>query len=147
MSARLEWRVRESLVAYMQKDESFNIELSGGGLFTESAGIVVPVSVAGDGVVHAVGAVTLSAHNGSLTVALVNASIEDLGLWIDDPLDDALPPARLRLVDLNLRESDGADGRTVFETKLAANADVLFSYNYPVGSPFADLYLFSDEAG
>jgi hypothetical protein len=146
VSARLEWRVRESLIRYMQQDESFNVELAGGGLFTESAGIVLPVSVDGDGAVLAVGAVTLSAHNGSLAVALVNASIEDLGLWIDDPLDDALPPARLRLVDLKLSQSDGADGRIVFETKLAADADVLFSYIYPVGSPFADLYLVDDES-
>ncbi len=139
--ARLEWKVRDSLLAYMTNDPSFDVEASGGGEFTENEGIVLPVQIDDEKVVRATAAVTLSAHGGALMVSLRNVSIENGALWIDDPFDDAEPPARVRLVEVTLRPSDDAKGGAVYETRLASDADSLFSYIYPPRSPFAELYV------
>lgn len=138
VQGRWEWRVKDSLLAYMQGQEDFAIEASGDARFDAIAGVSMGCLISADGTAHATGHLTLSAHGGALEVALRNAVIESDGLWIDDPLDDS-GEGRLRLVDLSAPRRAG--DTTSYEARLSSDATILFSYNYPAGTSFADLVL------
>lgn len=149
-AAVIEWRIKESLLAYMRRDPGFAVTLARGAEFDPESGVRLPAVVQPDGSVAATGAAVLSAHGGALAVPLVNAVIADGALWIDDPIE-AEPggaPARLRLVTLHPAD-DGAAGDpgAALATRLAPEADVLFLYNYVPATPFGALSIRYDDDG
>ncbi len=126
--ALLEWQVRDSLLAYMQRSPDFAVRADGGAEFTGTA-VRVPALVQEDGAVEATGWIELSAHGGALCLALVGAVLRDGALWVDDPLGEH---EKRRLV-----HTDPAGAG--YDTRLAADADVLFLYSYVPGAPFGSL--------
>lgn len=124
----LEWRVKDSLLAYMQRSADFAVEAHGGAEFTGTA-VRLPAEVRADGAVEATGGILLSAHGGALRLGLIGVVVRDGALWIDDPLEEQ---DKRRLVEVT--ETPGG-----YETRLAADADILFLYNYVAGTPFGPL--------
>lgn len=124
----IEWRVKDTLLDYMQRNPDFVVEASGGAEFTGTA-VRLPAVAAADGAIEAAGTVSLSAHGGALCLPLIGAVIRDGGLWIEDPLEEQ---TQRRLVDL---EPD-AEG---YRTRLAAESEILFLYSYLSGTPFGAL--------
>jgi hypothetical protein len=124
------WRVRDSLLAYMQADPSFSVDIEGEAAFSPETGVRLPARRFPDGRIVADGGVTLRAHDGALTLALTDLRIEDGAVWIRDPQDAG---SLLRLVTVR----PAADrGEAAFDTELAPEADLLFMYNYAPGVPF-----------
>lgn len=145
-TAVLEWTVKESLVGYMQRDETFTVEASGGASFDPERGVSVPGVIGDDGVLRLTGEITLSAHDGALAIALVAAELDpETGLSIADPIDGL--PRRMTLVTVKPvadaepgavdLSSEGAIVR--FETFLGTDADILFMYKYSTRSSFDEL--------
>ncbi|MGK0716595.1 hypothetical protein ACR5KS_11155 [Leucobacter sp. W1153] len=164
-TAVLEWTVKESLVGYMQRDESFTVQASGGASFDPARGVRVPGEIGEDGVLRLTGEITLSAHDGALAIALVAAELDpEKGLSIADPIDGL--PRRMTLVTVKRREdvavgdsdagaASGGEPSEVgqevegnssrdenvvrFATFLGYDADLLFMYKYSTRSPFDEL--------
>lgn len=156
--AVLEWTVKESLVGYMQRDESFTVQASGGASFDPERGVSVPGEIGDDGVLRLTGEITLSAHDGALAIALVAAELDrEKGLSIADPIDGL--PRRMTLVTVKPVEAgegdaagdpDDSDSRVDrpvdsdadvarFATFLGYDADILFMYKYPTRTPFDEI--------
>jgi hypothetical protein len=138
----LEWGIRGSLLSYMQRDPAFEIETTGGAAFSLADGVQMNGSVDADGVLFLDGSVVLRAHAGALIVPLIGVQVSGEALTIDDPGEDrvelAANPGRLALV--RLVEGPGAqDGTLIYTTRLAAEADALFMFNYIPDSPFDPL--------
>lgn len=136
MDAILRWQVKESLLAYMRRDAGFRVEAEGGARLDGDV-VEIPGEVDGAGRFVASGAIVLSAHGGSLALALRDVVIDDGVLTIRDPLEDTDPgvdaaAGRMRLATL----SPHAGSSTSFDAQLAGEADVLFLYNYVPGTPF-----------
>src|SRR5690606_22491370 len=86
----------------MQRDDSFTVTASGGAGFAPESGVTLPAESTPDGAVRATGTIVLSAHDGALTVPLVNVVIDDDALWIADPAHEGTGEApRIRLVTLH----------------------------------------------
>ena len=135
--AVLEWTVKESLVGYMQRDESFTVQASGGASFDPECGISVPGEIGDDGVLRLTGEITLSAHDGSLAIALVAAELDpEKGLSIADPIDGL--PRRMMLVTVNPLDVEASETKR-FATFLGYDADILFMYKYSTRTPFDDI--------
>ncbi|MDQ1129665.1 hypothetical protein [Microbacterium sp. SORGH_AS_0888] len=130
--AMIEWHVKDTLLGYLQRNRDFRVDAAGGAEFTGTA-VRLPAVVRDDGAVEATGRIALSAHGGALSLGLVGAVVRDGALWIDDPLEEA---DKRRLVEL----TETADG---YETRLAADADILFLYAYLAGTPFGSLRVVS----
>ncbi|MBU4464771.1 MAG: hypothetical protein KKH75_02880 [Actinobacteria bacterium] len=127
----LEWHVRPSLLAYLQRMPDFAVRAEGGAEFRGEA-VLLPAVERSDGALQASGAIELSGHGGALNLALRGVVLTADTLWIDDPLGelDARPLVLLQ---------PGADG--AIETRLAAEADILFLYSYLPGAPFGSLFV------
>lgn len=161
-AAVFEWTVKESLLGYMLRDETFTTQVSGGASFDPERGIRMRGVVGDDGVLRLEGEAVLSAHGGSLAVALVAAELDpEKGLSIADPIDGL--PRRMTLVTVKPAEGDegeaggqdgaaeagvaasgdasaAAEGETRrFVTFLGYDADILFMYQYPGRTPFDDI--------
>lgn len=144
-NAVLEWTVKESLVGYMQRDESFTVTATGGAGFDPERGVSVPGVIGDDGVLRLSGEITLSAHDGALAIALVAAELDpETGLSIADPIDGL--PLRMTLVtvkpvdDAEAGAADTSeDGVLRFATFLGYDADILFMYKYSTRSPFDEI--------
>ncbi len=135
--AVLEWTVKESLVGYMQRDESFTVQASGGASFDPERGVSVPGEIGDDGVLRLTGEITLSAHDGSLAIALVAAELDpEKGLSIADPIDGL--PRRMTLVTVKPLEAEASETKR-FATFLGYDADILFMYKYSTRTPFDDI--------
>lgn len=135
MDAILRWQVKESLLAYMRRDAGFCVEAEGGARLDGDV-VEIPGAFDGAGRFVASGAIVLSAHGGSLALALRDVIVDGGELTIRDPLEDAdagveADAGRMRLATLVPTESAGR-----FDAHLAAEADVLFLYNYTPGTPF-----------
>lgn len=142
--AVLEWTVKESLVGYMQRDESFTVQASGGASFDPERGVSVPGEIGHDGVLRLTGEITLSAHDGSLAIALVAAELDpEKGLSIADPIDGL--PRRMTLVTVKPLDAE-APQTLRFATFLGYDADILFMYKYSTRTPFDDIRVTIDEA-
>ncbi|MDQ0821441.1 hypothetical protein QFZ69_002320 [Arthrobacter sp. V1I7] len=140
--AVLEWGIRGSLLSYMERDRAFEIETTGGATFSLADGVHMNGSVDADGVLFLDGSVVLRAHAGALIVPLIGVQVTGDALTIDDPGEDrvelATNPGRLALVRLG--EVAGAqEGTLVYATRLAAEADALFMFNYIPDTPFDPL--------
>lgn len=151
--AVFEWTVKESLVGYMQRDESFTVHASGGASFDPERGVSVPGEIGDDGVLRLTGEITLSAHDGSLAIALVAAELDpEKGLSIADPIDGL--PRRMTLVTVKPLEveaaedagSRGDENLVRFATFLGYDADILFMYKYSTRTPFDDIRVTIAEA-
>lgn len=142
---QIQWQIKDSLLAYMQRDDSFTVTASGGAGFAPESGVTLPAESTPDGAVRATGTIVLSAHDGALTVPLVNVVIDDDALWIADPAHEGTGEApRIRLVTLHRDEAadPAAAGRSI-PTKLAGDADGLFLYMYVPATDFAPLRIVS----
>ncbi|WP_159500466.1 HtaA domain-containing protein [Microbacterium sp. 18062] len=145
MSGRLvlEWGVRDTLLQYLERSADFEAQVRDGAVYRAGRGIELPLARHADGTLRATGSVVLRAHGGALTVPLVGVVLDGAALWIDDPVDG--PGARMPLVTLAepVREEAPERGGGVvrYRTALAAQADVLFMYNYVPGAPFAPLFV------
>ncbi|WP_426226353.1 hypothetical protein [Pseudarthrobacter sp. DSP2-3-2b1] len=140
--AVLEWGIRGSLLSYMERDPAFEIETTGGATFSLKDGVHMDGRVDAEGVLFLDGSVVLRAHAGALIVPLIGVQVNREALTIDDPGEDrdelAAKPGRLALV--KLEEVAGADdGTLVYGTRLAAEADALFMFNYIPDTPFDPL--------
>ncbi|GAA1957866.1 HtaA domain-containing protein [Microbacterium deminutum] len=159
--AVLAWGIRASLLSYMSRDPDFEIRTTEAATFTLDDGLRMPGRVDAAGVLRFEGSVVLRAHHGALVVPLVGVEIDAGALTIDDPADERpptpaggsadlardRPQARLGLVNLE-RTPDPAVGTMVFATRLAAEADALFGYNYLPDTDFDPLRLiFAPAAG
>lgn len=148
MSGRLvlEWGVRDTLLQYLERSSDFEAVARDGAVYRAGRGIELPLVREADGTLRATGSVVLRAHGGALTVPLVGVVLDETALWIDDPVDG--PPARMPLVTLGAPERgeapEGGGEIVRYRTALAAQADILFMYNYVPGAPFAPL-LVRDE--
>lgn len=145
-NAVLEWTVKESLVGYMQRDESFTVTATGGASFDPERGVSVPGVIGDDGVLRLTGEITLSAHDGALAIALVATELDpEKGLSIADPIDGL--PARMTLVTVKPAADaepgapdTSSEGDVVrFATFLGTDADILFMYKYSTRSPFDEM--------
>lgn len=97
-----------------------------------------------DGVLHGDGSVILRAHGGALTVPLVGVQVTADALTVEDPgAEPEDDHARLTLVQLEEtpgEEAPDEDASTrAFGTRLSAEADGLFMYNYLPNSSFDPL--------
>ena len=125
----LEWRVRPSLLTYLQRMPDFVVVTEGGAEFTGEA-VRLPALQVGPDAFEASGAVELSGHAGALTLPLRGVVVRDGALWIDDPTGEDAPH---RLVNLRARPEGG------YDTTLAAESDILFLYNYLPNTSFGEL--------
>lgn len=136
---RLEWRVKDFLLAYMRSEPDFTVT-ENGARFDEECGIVLPAVADAAGDIRATGDVVIAAHGGSLAVSLTNVTLQSGALWIDDPFADSGSGRRRRLVTLErLRDEPGDDNVDVWQTRLAPEASPMFSFRYTPGSIFANL--------
>lgn len=134
----IEWKLKESLLEYMQEDPTFTVNTEDGASFDREIGVVLPALEHAHGVIEATASATVSAHDGVLSVPLHRVTIVDGALWIPDP-NDISGERRIRLVELTPADSGG--GALVFETLLTADASQIFGYQYGPGTPFAPLYV------
>lgn len=160
-TAVLQWTVKDSLVGYMLRDDTFTWTASGGASFTPGEGVRIPGEIGADGVLRLTGEVTLSAHSGSLQIALVAAELDpEKGLSIADPIDGL--PRRMTLVTVKPVEAGAGDATDAadpvdsadspvdrpagtdadvvrFATFLGYDADILFMYKYSTRTPFDEI--------
>lgn len=137
-TAVFEWTIKESLLGYMQRDETFSTRLTGGASFDPEHGVRMQGVIGDDGVLRLDGEAVLSAHGGSLAVSLVAAEFDpEKGLSIADPIDGL--PRRMTLVTVKPVAEDASDGVLRFETFLGYDADILFMYQYPGRTPFDEI--------
>ena len=129
----IEWSVKQSLLGYLARSESFGWTLDGGAAFDPATGATIPAVVAEGGAIVATGSVRLSAHDGALVVPLVAVRIAEGVLTVDDPVE---PGRRMPLVALT---PVPAEQGLRWTTALSHEADVLFLHNYLPGAAFDEL--------
>lgn len=144
MSLRIEWRVRDSLLSYLERAPDFSVETTGGAAFVSGEGVTFPAVVGDAGELAATGAVTFRAHGGMLTIPLRGVRLDGEGLSIRDPLgdDDAAPEAAVpmrRLLLVPGVQLPVLEGEYVAE--LAPESDAMFLYNYVPRAPFGVVHV------